>query len=234
MLAPLPPHFCHHHSHTLQFTAMPARPSFVGGGGGERYGHKDGATQHPSSPHRRVPPPHTKSESFHYIASTHWWGWQTVTSNRISCGAHAALSTPALPDVCCVPTDKNLGGEDSTNSGKKQNILSTYAAFGTDQIWARTSNVRKANERPSCLCSVRPSPQHTAPFLVLYTAVVPVIFSVSVFTRYQIGPESVFLVGIVIPFLYRSPLFSSKGGQISFKRGPLPPFEEKRGQLPPF
>ena len=39
---------------------------------------------------------------------------------------------------------------------------------------------------------------------------------------------------IVPPFLYRSPLFSLKGGYAPQKGGHQPPFEEKRGQLPPF
>ncbi len=49
--------------------------------------------------------------------------------------------------------------------------------------------------------------------IVLYTAVVPVIFSVSVFTRYQIGSVSVFSVGIVPPlFVLFAPFFPQKGG----------------------
>ncbi len=49
-------------------------------------------------------------------------------------------------------------------------------------------------------------------------------------TQYQIGSVSVFSVIIVPPFLCRSPLFSSKGGQSSLKRAPCPLLRKKGGK----
>ena len=60
--------------------------------------------------------------------------------------------------------------------------------------------------------------------LVLYTAVVPVIFLVSVFTWYQIGLVSVFSVGIVLPFLVLFPPFFLKRGAELLKKGVIAPF----------
>ena len=63
--------------------------------------------------------------------------------------------------------------------------------------------------------------------LELYTTVLPAVFLVSVFTRYQICWIFSISDGIVPPFLYNFPLsfpLFPKGGWGSSKRGPLPPF----------
>ena len=65
-------------------------------------------------------------------------------------------------------------------------------------------------------------------------AVVPVLFLVAVFTRYQIGLVSVFLVSIVPPFFVSFPPFSPKGGLCISKRGALAPLLRKKGAIAPF
>jgi hypothetical protein len=66
-------------------------------------------------------------------------------------------------------------------------------------------------------------------FLVLLTTVVPVIFSVSVFTRYQIGSVSVFSVSIVPPFFVSFPPFFLERGAVLVKKGAIAPLLRKKG-----
>ena len=83
------------------------------------------------------------------------------------------------------------------------------------------------------------SPFFTANMIIveLYTAVLPAVFSVSVFCRYQICWIFGISVGIVPPFfVYFPPFlppFFQKGVELS-KRGHCPPFEEKGGHCPLF
>ena len=72
----------------------------------------------------------------------------------------------------------------------------------------------------------------------LYTAVLPAVFSVSVFCRYQICWIFGISVGIDPPLFCILPPFPPpffpKGGGASQKGGHCPPFEEKGGHCPLF
>ncbi len=68
---------------------------------------------------------------------------------------------------------------------------------------------------------------------MLPTTVVPVIFSVSVFTRYQIGSISVFSVSIVPPFFVSFPPFFPKRGAVLIKKGAIAPLLRKKGGKSP-
>ena len=73
--------------------------------------------------------------------------------------------------------------------------------------------------------------------LELYTAVLPAVFSVSVFTRYQICWIFGILVGIVPPFFVYFPLFSplfSKRGLGLLKKGAIAPLLRKKVYRPSF
>ena len=59
--------------------------------------------------------------------------------------------------------------------------------------------------------------------------VVPVIFLVSVFTRYQIGSVSVFSVSIVPPFFVSFPPFFLERGTVLVKKGAVAPLLRKKG-----
>ena len=63
----------------------------------------------------------------------------------------------------------------------------------------------------------------------LLTAVVPVLFSVLVFIRYQIGLVSVFSVGIVPPFFVSFPPFFLERGAVLLKKGGVAPLLRKKG-----
>jgi hypothetical protein len=85
---------------------------------------------------------------------------------------------------------------------------------------------------PSVFCGLP-----LAQLLELYTAVLPAVFSVSVFCRYQICWIFGISVSIDPPFFVYFPLSSPlfpKGGGASQKGGDCPPFEEKGGDCPPF
>jgi len=119
------------------------------------------------------------------------------------------------------------------NSQEKSRLLPIYYSYSRPlrevQCFPKTPHF--SLKRP------HPKSAGTTKLLELYTAVLPAVFSVSVFCRYQICWIFGISVGIDPPFLYTSPLSSPlfpKGGGASQKGGHCPPFEEKGGHCPLF